>query len=257
MKILIIEDEKPAARQLERLLQRSEEFEGSIHGPLESIAQTVDHLREHSNYDLILMDIHLADGPSFEIFESVDPSTPIIFCTAYDQYALEAFKLNSIDYLLKPIEPADLDRALQKYKKLHAQRQTPELSAAEILKALQKPKEESKSYKERFMIKLGDRIISRETREVQFFYSAEKASFLQDQDGRSYPIEYSLDQVEASVPNRDFFRINRKYLIRFEAIREMHSYSGSRIKLHLMHCDDDDILVSRDRTAEFKHWLDS
>ena len=118
MKILIIEDEKPAARQLERLLQRSEEFEGSIHGPLESIAQTVDHLKQDSTYDLILMDIHLADGPSFEIFESIEPTAPIIFCTAYDQYALEAFKLNSIDYLLKPIEPEDLDRALQKFKKL-------------------------------------------------------------------------------------------------------------------------------------------
>lgn len=255
MKTLIIEDEKPAAAQLKRLLDRSAEFEGTIVGPIESIKDAIQHLEEHLDYDLIFMDIHLVDGPSFEIFQSLEPPAPIIFCTAYDQYALEAFKLNSIDYLLKPIEPADLDRALKKFSKWHQSKSQSSLSADVLLSMLAKPQKE-KQYKQRFIIKLGDRILSLATTDIAYFYSADKASFVSSLGGKDYPLENSLDQLESILDPKRFFRINRRYLISFESIADMRSYSGSRIKLKLTNCDDPDIMVSRDRTPEFKLWLD-
>lgn len=255
MNILIIEDEIPAARQLERLLKRSPHFEGSINGPCTGIADSVDHLKNSEAYDLIFMDIHLSDGPSFEIFNQLQLDTPIIFCTAYDQYALEAFKLNSIDYLLKPVEPDDLDRALMKYKSFYNAPQQELPSMSSLLKSLQGLKPDA-SKKKRFLIKIGDRILSKPVHEVACFFSADKATYLLDQEHKSYPIDYSLDQVEEMLTSEDFFRINRKYLIRLESIADMRSYSGSRIKLRINGSDDDDILVSRDKTAAFKAWLD-
>ncbi len=255
MKVLIVEDEIPAARQLMRLLERSDLFEGEIEGPLGAISDAVAHLREQDNYDLIFMDIHLSDGPSFDIFKSIDLQVPIVFCTAYDQYALEAFKQNSIDYLLKPVEPEDLDRALEKFNKLHAREASSNFQADLLLQMLEDRKED-KPLKKRFLLKLGDRMLTKDIAEITCFYSADKASFLMDEKGKSYPVEYSLDQLESMTDRKHFFRINRKYLIRLESIEDMRSYSGSRIKLQLRHCDDNDILVSRDRTGEFKHWLD-
>lgn len=255
MKTLIIEDEKPAAAQLKRLLDRSAHFEGEVLGPIESIREAIEHLQSQRDYDLIFMDIHLVDGPSFEIFQSIEPPAPIVFCTAYDQYALEAFKLNSIDYLLKPIEPEELDRALKKFSKWHQAKSEPSLSADELLRMLTKPPQE-KQYKQRFIVKLGDRIISLATNEIAYFYSADKATFVSGLNGKDYPLEQSLDQLEGILDPKRFFRINRKYLISFESIQDMRSYSGSRIKLQLSYSDDPDIMVSRDRTPEFKLWLD-
>jgi len=255
MKTLIIEDEKPAAQQLMRLLERSPNFEGTVDGPLQSVAESIEHLQNNHDYDLIFMDIHLVDGPSFEIFESVSNEIPVVFCTAYDQYALEAFKLNSVDYLLKPIEPEELDRALIKYKQWYRSEEKNGLSADAILAMLKKPADKE-NYKQRFLVKLGDRIISCETQEIDFFYSAEKATFLQNKEAKSYPLEYSLDQLTDMLDPQQFFRINRKYLVRLRGIEDMRSYSGSRIKLLLRSCEDDDVLVSRDRTTEFKLWLD-
>lgn len=255
MKVLIIEDEIPAARQLERLLSRSNHFDGKVEGPIASISDALDHLKENQDYDLIFMDIHLSDGPSFEIFKAIELKPPIVFCTAYDQYALEAFKQNSIDYLLKPVEPEDLDRALEKYKSLYSKSDSNSISTDTLLKALQKNKEED-GLKKRFLLKLGDRMITKQIDEVNCFFSADKASFLLDENGRSYPLEYSLDQLETMTSRQEFFRINRKYLIRLEAIEDMRSYSGSRIKLKIKGSDDDDILVSRDKTSDFKLWLD-
>lgn len=256
MKVLLIEDEKPAAKQLMRLLEKSESFDGIIEGPLASVEDSVAHLSEHSDYDLIFMDIHLADGPSFEIFESIQPETPIIFCTAYNQYALEAFKLRSIDYLLKPIDPNELDRALEKFNSLYAKKDQNQGLSAEVLQNLLQASQGGQNFKSRFLIRLGDKMITRQTQEIQAFYSADKASFLIDNNGRSYPVEYSLGQLESMLDPQDFFRINRQYLIRLAAIESMHNYSGSRIKIVLQNVEDSDILVSRDKTSEFKLWLD-
>lgn len=255
MKVLIIEDELPAARQLERLLRRSSVFAGDIEGPYGSISEAVNHLSKNADYDLIFMDIHLADGPSFEILKQVELEAPLVFCTAYDQYALEAFKQKSIDYLLKPVEPEDLDRALSKYQELYGPGKSNSLSADEILEVL-KSSSSQEQFKKRFLIKLNDRMISKQVEDVYGFYSADKVSFLLDREGRSYPVDYSLDQLEQMTDGQEFFRINRKYLIRPESIQDMRSYSSSRIKLEIKGSDDPDILVSRDRTSEFKRWLD-
>jgi len=255
MKTLIIEDEKPAAQQLLRLLERSRVFEGSVEGPLQSINKAREHFQKHSDYDLIFMDIHLVDGASFEIFRDREPPAPLIFCTAYDQYALEAFKLNSIDYLLKPIDPADLDRALQKYKRWHQPGDEQSLSSRQIIDMLSRNTQQP-VYKERFILKIGDRIRSLSSNEVAYFYAADKATFVSSLAGKTYPLDYSLDQLEGMLDPGIFFRINRKYIVRLESMVDMRSYSGSRIKLQLIHNADPDILVSRDRTAAFKLWLD-
>lgn len=257
MKVLIIEDELPAAKQLERLLSRSAHFEGRIEGPIATISEAVELLKEASDYDLIFMDIHLADGPSFEIFKQSDYSGPVVFCTAYDQYALEAFKQNSIDYLLKPLEPEDLDRALLKFHQFGSKEEASGLDTKALLEALQSQSQHnSTTFKNRFLVKVGDRMLSIAVDDCLAFYSADKATFLLERNGKSYPLEYSLDQLAERINPKQFFRINRKYLIHLDAISDMRSYSGSRIKLMLKHLKDDDILVSRDKTSEFKHWLD-
>ncbi len=256
MRVLLIEDEKPAAKQLIRLLEKSNRFQGEIDGPIASIADSVNHLQKDDAYDLIFMDIHLADGPSFEIFEQLQPKAPIIFCTAYDQYALDAFKLKSIDYLLKPIEPEDLDRALEKYQALYKKEESPAGFSVELLHSILKTTQSPKSYKERFLLRIGDKILTRESKEIVAFHSADKATFLIDLKGKSYPLEYSLGQLEEILDPNDFFRINRQYLIRLSAIQSMHHFSGSRIKVILKNIEDPDILVSRDKTNEFKLWLD-
>jgi DNA-binding LytR/AlgR family response regulator len=250
MHILIIEDEKPAAAQLSRLLLR-EMPSAEISGPLVSVQESTNWFASNPQPDLIFLDIHLADGPSFDIFKDAQLTAPIVFCTAFDQYALDAFKLNSIDYLLKPVEPEELKRALAKFEAQH--KQQPPISKELLINLLDKTE---KQYKTRFVVKVGTRLLAIETSKIDFFYSAEKASFLQTNDGKSYVLEHSLDKLESLVDPAKFFRINRQYLIRYEAIEEVRSYSASRYKITLRHCADGDVLISRDRTSSFKEWLD-
>ncbi len=249
MKILIVEDERPAANNLIRELQKQLD-EAEIIGPLESIAETKSWLKNHDSPDLIFLDINLTDGPSFEIFDGMAIDAPVIFCTAYDQYALKAFKLNSVDYLLKPLDPDDLKRALNKYR--HWVGSDPSSNIQTILKELVNP---IKTHKQRFVIKIGDQLRIVKLEEVSFFVSFGKDAFLQTNGGRQLPIDESLDRLESQLPGGEFFRINRNYLIRLEAISDMRSYSGTRLKLELHDCDDQDILVSRDKTSHFKKWL--
>jgi DNA-binding LytR/AlgR family response regulator len=250
MRILIIEDEKPAAAQLSRILLK-ELPDAQIVGPLASIAESKKWFNEEEQPDLIFLDIHLADGPSFEIFKDAALSAPIIFCTAFNQYALEAFKLNSVDYLLKPVEPEDLKRALAKFRKQH---KNDGLNPELIVKMLQTAGKQP--YKMRFVIKVGERLNVVETKDIHFFHSAEKTTFAQTMQGKSYPLDHSLDKLEHIIDPTDFYRISRKYLVRYEAIEEVRSYSSSRLKLVLKNHREENVLVSRDRTADFKEWLD-
>lgn len=249
MNILIIEDEKPAANNLIRLLSK-ELPEASILGPLVSIAESVKWLNENPHPELILLDINLTDGPSFEIFSQVSVASPVIFCTAYDEYALKAFELNSIDYLLKPVDPADLKRALDKFRKWQGQQETQDLT--KLIRDLVNP---GKKSRERFVIKVGDQLKIIKTESISFFTSSGKDTFLQNDQGRQYPLDESLDKLEPQLREGEFFRINRNYLIRLEAIANVRSYSNSRLRIELHHCEDNDILVSRDKTAAFKDWL--
>ena len=249
MKILIIEDEKPAANFL--IKQIKEHYpHAEIFGALDSISKCIKWFADYSQPDLIFCDIQLADGISFEIFERVNLSTPIIFTTAFDQYAIKAFQVNAIDYLLKPIDPRELARAVDKYKANHI-RSSIEM---DVLKSLLTPNKSS--YKSRFLVKFGDKIQSVPVENISFFYSEERITFLQTNDGKKYVLESTLEQTEAQVNPTAFFRLNRKYLVGMEAIEGIFSYSNSRLKVTLKNCGDQDILVSREKVTDFKSWLD-
>lgn len=248
MNILIIEDEGPAARRLMQLLR--EQMPGAeIHGNIDTISGSVEWLQTHPGPDLIFLDIQLADGISFEIFEKIKVTAPIIFCTAYDQYAIRAFKLNSIDYLLKPIDPDELEGALTKFR---GGRKEPVVSLEQIRNLIQPA---TKTFKTRFLVKVGERIQTVDVNEIAFFFSEDKVTFLQTTAGRKFIIDYTLDELEDMVSPDTFFRLNRKYITSISAIKDVFTYSNSRLKVHLQHCADQDILISRERMGAFKSWL--
>lgn len=250
MNILIIEDEKPAANRLIKLLEVH--FLGTFPiANIDTVARAVAWFDQNPEPDLIFCDIQLADGISFEIFEKVKLSTPIIFTTAYDQYAIKAFQVNAIDYLLKPIDPVDLAKAVEKFK---ASKLKPTLDL-DVLKSLLQP--EKKSYKSRFLVRFGEKIQSIPIEETAFFFSEERVTFLQTSEGKKFVLDSTLEQVEAAVDPAVFFRINRKYLCRVDAVEEVLSYSNSRLKVKLKNSSDKDILISREKVGEFKNWLDS
>lgn len=250
MRVLIIEDERLAATRIKQLIETC--LPGAaIFGRLDSISSAVQWLKIEAAPDLIFCDIELADGQSFEIFEQVKVNSPIIFTTAYDQYAIKAFKLNSIDYLLKPVDPTELKQAIQKFQD---QQMRPQLELSQLRHLLQ-PKETH--FKSRFMVKIGEKIQSIPTEDIAYFFSAEKTTFLQlKESGRKLIVDYTLDQIEEMLDKSKYFRLNRKYIAAFESIGEIYSYSNSRLKIKIKNCDDNDILVSREKVALFKEWLD-
>ncbi len=249
--ILIVEDERPAADRLKRLLKPL--LPGAFfHGHLDSVKSAVCWLEENAAPDLIFLDIRLADGLSFEIFRQHEILTPVIFCTAYDQYAIQAFKLNSIDYLLKPIDPEELAKAVEKFMRLRETR-PPSIDFDYLQKAISK---QEKTYKSRFITKIRDQLKPVGVAEISLFYSADKATYMQLENGKNYLLDYSLEQVDGMVDPAMFFRINRKYIIAINSIKDIRTYSSSRLKLSLTNVDDGDILVSRERVGAFKEWLD-
>jgi DNA-binding LytR/AlgR family response regulator len=248
MKALIIEDEQLAAKKLVRLLK---EIDNNIEilDTIGSVESAINWLRSHSNPELIFMDIQLEDGLCFEIFEKIEFKTPVIFTTAYDAYTLKAFKVNSVDYLLKPIKSIELKKALEKFNQLHHQLDF--TSIEKVLKQLQ-PKQ-----KERFLIKVGEHFKSIEISTIDCFYIKERCNFIHINDGRNYAIDYSLDKIEEMVDLKMFFRINRNMIVNFSSIRDMLSYSSSRIKISLRNWNEtEELLVSRERVADFKLWMD-
>lgn len=251
MNVLIIEDEKLAADKLEQsLLEIDPEIQ--VLAKLGSVKESVSWLMKHTA-DLIFLDIQLSDGISFSIFDQVSTLTPIIFTTAYDQYAIKSFQLNSIAYLLKPIRKADLADSLQKLKTLQS---AYKIDFESLLAHLQGREPD---YKKRFLIQIGEKIKSIEVSEIAYFYSLEKGIYLRTFQGHSYPVEFTLDKLEAVVNPAIFFRINRKYLVNLDSIANMTAYSKGRIKLELKPKADDefDSIVSIDRSASFKKWLNS
>jgi DNA-binding LytR/AlgR family response regulator len=249
MNILIIEDESFAADKLEAMLR---EIDPTIQvlEKLGSIKESVKWLAQHSA-DLIFLDIQLSDGLSFSIFEQVSVNTPVIFTTAYDQYAIKAFELNSISYLLKPIRKSDLAEALKKFNTLKS---AYSIDFEEILARLQNREPE---YKKRFLIQIGDKIKKVEVPDIAYFFVLEKGVYLRTFQGNTVPVEYTLDKLETVLNPELFFRINRKYLVNINAISSMLAYSRSRVKIELTPKADDpfETIVSIDRSAEFKKWL--
>lgn len=248
MRVLIIEDEKPASQKLIRLLKDlSPEIE--VIDVLKSVEQSINWFLENPKPDLIFMDIQLEDGICFEIFENNKIQTPIIFTTAYDEYSLKAFKVNSIDYLLKPIDSYELKNAINKFNVLHNQIDYTKLES--IVKQLQP------STKERFLIKVGEHYKSIQTSKINCFYIKERCNFIHVEMGKNYPIDYSLDKIEQLIDSKSFFRISRNFIINFLAIQDIIAYSSNRLKIILKDwTEKDDIIVSRERVADFKEWMD-
>jgi len=251
LNVLIIEDEPPAARRLGRMLQQLEP-QAQIMEILDSVSSAVRWLEAHEA-DLIFADIHLADGNSFAIFEQVKVPTPIIFATAYDQYAIRAFKLNSVDYLLKPIEREDLEKALTKFRE-NRQRQTGPIDVQALMQAMESQKQRP-TYQRRFMVTTGEKIKSIPIEEVAYFFGQQKYVFLITRDGRQHIVDYTLTQLEDLLDPEQFFRINRQFIIGFDAIGQMFSYSKSRVKIELDPPSDMEAIVSIEKAPRFKEWL--
>lgn len=250
MKILIIEDEVPAAQRLEKLLKEIEPG-GIILESIVSVATAIKWLSQHPAPDVIISDIQLADGLSFEIFKTVPTLCPVIFTTAFDQYAIEAFKVNSIDYLLKPIKKEDLCAAINKMKQLASANQVP----LDITKLMQALTPANTNYKNRFAVKFGEHLRTIETKDIVYFYTEDKINFLTTKEGRRYTTDYNLDTLETMLDPKIFFRINRQYIICIHAIAEMFSYSKSRVLIKLNPPAKHETIVSTERSGDFKLWL--
>jgi DNA-binding LytR/AlgR family response regulator len=252
MKILIVEDEPLAAAQLAALIAGIAP-DAKILAVCDTIESTLKWLSENEAPDLAFFDIHLGDGLSFEIFKRTQTQMPIIFTTAYDQYALQAFKVNSIDYLLKPIVREELQLAIEKFNRSKSTQTT--FLQPELIQQLM-ANVEKREYKKRFLVKIGAHLKAVNTNEVCYFYSFQKGTFLKREDGKNYLLDQSLEQVEQLIDPEQFYRINRKYLVNIESIVEVIAYSNSRLKLKVKNAEDDDFLVAREKVKQFKSWYE-
>ncbi len=250
MNVIIVEDEKLSAEHLCLLLQRIDSSIAVVRY-LDTVKGAIEAFRTGLKADLIFLDIHLADGSSFEIFNHVSIETPIIFTTAFDQYAVQAFKQNSVDYLLKPVSLADLQFALEKYKK---QQQFANKQLIEHLTSTYQ--QQHKSYKTRFLVKMGQSIDSIPAADIHHFETKDSISFLITAKGARYPIDYALEQLESMLDPKDFFRINRKVILNIQSMDKVNAYSNSRLSIATKFLDGDARIVSRDRVNDFKTWLD-
>jgi DNA-binding LytR/AlgR family response regulator len=251
MKVVIIEDEKLSAEHLTLLLQKINSSITVIKY-FDTIKTSVTAFKEGLNADLIFMDIHLADGNSFEIFNQIDLEMPVIFTTAFDNYAIQAFKQNSIDYLLKPIGLQDLKFAMEKFKKQQQFGNRDFISS--IAMAYQQL---NKDYKTRFLVKFGQTIDTIKTEEIHHFETKESLSFLVTNKGNHHLIDYTLDQLETMLQPKNFFRINRKIILNIQSIEKVSTYFNSRLSIATKFLDNDSRIVSRDRVNDFKKWLDN
>ena len=250
MKVLIIEDEKPAARRLNRMLN---DLGVEVNQMLHSVEESIAWFQENKHPDLIFLDIQLSDGLSFEIFEHIDIQSAIIFTTAYDEYALKAFKLNSIDYLLKPIDEDELATAVKKYKGQISQQTDVQLNFEDIRKLLVNPID--RKYKKRFSIKVGQHIKIIPTNNIECFYSENKATYLHTTSNRNYLLDGALEQVHTELDPEQFFRVNRTYIIQINAIKDIVAYTNSRLKVVLYSYNESEIIVSRERVKQFKEFI--
>ena len=254
MTTIIIEDEKPAARLLQRKLEK---LQINVTVLLHSVEEAIEWFSNHPHPDLIFLDIQLSDGLSFAIFEAVEIKSAIIFTTAYDEYALRAFKLNSIDYLLKPIDEDDLEIAVNKYKSRVPEKAPENPSLALDFEAIKKMLTNSfeKNYKKRFTLKIGQHLKVISVDEIECFYSENKGTYLHTFDNRDYLLETTLEVLEQELDPAAFYRISRKFIIPLKAIKEIVVYSNSRLKIILPTYKAEEVIVSREKVADFKNWI--
>lgn len=251
MNVIIIEDEKPAARRLSRLLS---DLGIEVATMLHSVDESIEWFQNNPQPDLIFLDIQLSDGLSFEIFDTVDVKSAIIFTTAYDEYALQAFKLNSIDYLLKPIDDEELESAVKKYRNFKPENQKIAVDFNDIKKLLENPLE--REYKKRFTVRVGQHLKIINADEVECFYSENKGTYAATSDGRNYLLDTTLEQLEEELSPKVFFRVSRKFYVNINHIADIISYTNSRLQIKMKRFNEQEVIVSRERVRDFKLWLE-
>lgn len=258
MKVLIIEDEQFAQDELKRLLADTS-FDIDVLACFESIEETVEWFEENEEPDLVFMDIQLSDGLSFEIFQKTKVTCPIVFTTAFENYAIRAFKVNSIDYLLKPIEMKDLEAALKKYNDLKTSSEEEEGNVAlsiDQVQQLLKLSDEQKDYKKRFIIKSGDRLRHVAVEDIAYFYAEDDYTYLVAKEGNKFIVSFKLDELVNLLDPNDFFRLSRKYIANIHSIKLANKYFNSRLEVILQPEAKDQILISRVRVPDFLDWLE-
>ncbi|MGB0880629.1 MAG: LytR/AlgR family response regulator transcription factor [Polaribacter sp.] len=255
MKVLLIEDEMPAQRLLKETLQEIE-FETEVVGCLNSIKSAVAWFQNNPHPDIVLLDIQLSDGLSFEIFKQVKVDSTIIFTTAYDEYAIQAFKVNSIDYLLKPIEKDELQTAFEKYFQYNTQFIQEKNSNIDFKELASLIKNEKPNYRKRFLIQSNESFFHLPVEEIAFFYSMQGITFAVTFEKREYPVNFSLESLKDQLQPDNFFKINRQFIVSLNAIKRVHSYFNGKLKLELQPSYTEDIVVGKDKAAAFKRWLD-
>lgn len=257
MKILIVEDEDLAVKKIRKTLHEVD-ASADVVGVTDSITATVDWLESNPWPDLILMDIELSDGQSFEIFSRIQVKSAVVFTTSYDEYALKAFKVNSIDYLLKPIQKEDLEAALEKYKKMKQIYASGGGNGSFNLDSLVKELQERlqpKEYRKRFLVKHGQKLVSIELDEIAYFFSDGRLNFFKTDDNRKFVVDYTMDELEDMLDPQRYFRISRAFYVSVKSISQIHDYFGNRLLLHLKPALDKEAIVSREKVADFKKWM--
>ncbi len=257
MKILIVEDEELAVKKLKKTLFSVDEG-AEVVGEADSISSTVNWLQQNTAPDLILMDIELADGQSFEVFNQVQVKSPVIFITSYDEYALKAFKVNSVDYLLKPVQKEDLEVALNKYRDLKKMYKTdsasPQIMIDDLVKELQH-KLQTKEFRKRFLVKHGQKLVSVEIDDIAYFFSDGRLNFFKTTDNKKYVVDYTMDELAEMLDPQKYYRISRSFYISVNSVAQIHDYFGNRLMLQLRPETEKEAIVSREKVTEFKTWL--
>jgi two-component system, LytTR family, response regulator LytT len=252
MKVLIIEDEELAVKKLRKTLE-SVDATAEVIGTADSIKSSVEWLEHNPQPDLILMDIELADGQSFEIFNLTEVKSPVIFTTSYDEYALKAFKVNSVDYLLKPIQKEELQTALDKFKKTQSASKA-DINIDSLVKELQL-KLQPKEFRKRFLVKNGQKLVSVEVNDIAYFYSDGRLNFFKTSDSKKFVVDYTMDELEDMLDPERYFRISRSFYVSIASIDKIDDYFGNRLILQLRPVVDKEALVSREKVTDFKKWM--
>lgn len=257
MKVFIVEDEDLAVKKLTKTL-KSVDDSAEVVGVADSIRESVNWLKNNPAPDIILMDIELCDGQSFEIFEKVEVKSTVIFTTSYDEYALKAFKVNSVDYLLKPVQKEDLKAALSKLENMKAmyssQNSSASLNVENLVKELQQ-KLQPREFRKRFLVKHAQKLVSVDIEEIAYFYSDGRLNFFKTYDNRKFVVDYTMDELEEMLDPKRYFRISRSFYVSINSIDQIHDYFGNRLLLHLKPAVDKEAIVSREKVTDFKLWM--
>lgn len=255
MRIFIVEDEELAVKKLRGLLAEALP-DAIIAGEADAIESAVEWLDTNPAPDIILMDIELVDGQSFEIFERTTVTSPVIFITSYDEFAIQAFTVNSVAYLLKPIEKEDLLAAFSKFEQLREFYSTraPGFSIQNLVEELQ-ARLQPKAYRKRFLVRYGNRLTTIETHEISYFFVEGRVIFLRTHDNRKVAIDYTVEELEQMLDPNEYFRINRAYIISLKAVQKMSDYFNQRLALELKPAAPEQVIISRERVAAFKNWM--